>query len=349
MNSEKRAVGIVGVTGYAGAEAARLVLRHPQLQLVAVQSRSSAAMSLAQSVPSLAGATDLICSGEDAPDAMAGCEVVILAQEGGAAVRTAPELLSAGQKVVDLSADFRLKQPELYADWYGFAHASPHLLEEAAYGLPEMNRAYIAKSRLVANPGCYPTAATLALAPLLEAGYADTTSIVVDAWSGISGAGRASKAHHFAETNENLSPYKVAGTHRHTPEIEQALSIAAGQSIRVSFTPHTAPVTRGILCTCYAQLTEPVTAADLRNVYATRYQHEPFVRVVQNTLPTTAQVRGTNNCVIGVEVDARANRAVIISAIDNMVKGASGQAIQNINLMLGLPETAGLDALPVWP
>lgn len=345
-------VGIVGATGYTGSELIRLLSGHPQAQITALVSRSEAGKPIASVLAHLHG-LDLPILSEYDPDALAKqCEVVFLAGETGFAMEHAPALLQRGLKVIDLSADFRLKDPAMFAEWYGKTHIATDLLGEALYGLPELTPAdAYSSARLIANPGCYPTAAGLALAPLVRAGLADTESIIIDAKSGVSGAGRSRVAvdYLFTELDENFKAYGVE-RHRHTPEIEQTLSAASGQTVRVRFTPHLVPMTRGILCTAYARLHEAVRPERLHALYAEFYRGQPFVVVRPlGNYPATREVYGSNRCDIGLTVDARTQTAVIISAIDNLVKGAAGQAIQNMNLLLGLSPTAGLPVAGISP
>ena len=288
------------------------------------------------------------------------CEFVFLAGEAGLAMKVAPGLLEAGKKIVDLSADFRLKDPAVYQEWYKAEHTAPELLDEAVYGLPELNTGEIAEARLVANPGCHVTAVVLGLAPLLEwvpqsdENTVDFKSLVVNSLSGVSGAGRSkfSLDYHFAELNESMRPYGVGGIHRHTPEIEQVLSQIAYTPITLTFTPHLVPITRGILTTSYATLAPQDWGggAALLDRYLNFYMDAPFVTVLEpGQFPATKHVYGTNFCHIGLAVDKRTNRVIVVSAIDNLVKGAAGQAIQNMNLMSGFDETAGLLMGAVWP
>jgi N-acetyl-gamma-glutamyl-phosphate reductase len=260
-----------------------------------------------------------------------------------------PDFLAAGKKVVDLSADYRLRNTSVYEHWYQ-EHTSPHLLVEAVYGLPEIYRNQIKDARLTANPGCYPTSVALALAPLLRTGMIVLSTLVVDSKSGTSGAGRSAKVESlFCEVNEGFKAYGV-GAHRHTPEIEQTLSDLAGEDVVISFTPHLLPVNRGILSTCYATLSKPVSTSELVSVFRDAYGQEPFVRVhAEGSLPNVAYVRGSNFCDLGVVSDPRTGRVIVVSTIDNLVKGAAGQAVQNMNIMLGMEETTGLTALPVFP
>ncbi|OYT70679.1 MAG: N-acetyl-gamma-glutamyl-phosphate reductase [Armatimonadetes bacterium CP1_7O] len=345
-------VGIVGATGYTGSELIRLLSGHPQVQITALVSRSEAGKPVAPVLAHLYG-LELPTLSEYDPDALAKqCAVVFLAGETGFAMEHAPTLLQRGVKLIDLSADFRLKDPAVFAEWYGKTHSAPDLLREAVYGLPELipAEAY-GDARLIANPGCYPTAAGLALAPLVKTELADPESIIIDAKSGVSGAGRSRVTvdYLFTELDENFKAYGVE-RHRHTPEIEQTLSAVSGQTVRVRFTPHLVPMTRGILCTAYARLRETVSPERLHALYAEFYQGQPFVVVRPlGNYPATREVYGSNRCDIGLTVDARTNTAVIISAIDNLVKGAAGQAIQNMNLLLGLPPTMGLPLAGIAP
>lgn len=345
-------IGIVGATGYTGSELVRLLSKHPHGQITALVSRSEVGKPIASVLAHLRGLELPTLSAYD-PDALAKqCEVVFLAGEMGFAMEHAPALLQRGVRLVDLSADFRLKDPAVFAEWYGKTHSAPELLREAVYGLPELTPADAYRNaRLIASPGCYPTAAALALAPLIKTGLADPESLIIDAKSGVSGAGRSRIAvdYLFTELDENFKPYSVE-RHRHTPEIEQALGVVSGQTVRVRFTPHLAPMTRGILCTAYARLRETVTPERLHALYAEFYRGQPFVVVRPlGNYPATREVYGSNRCDIGLTVDARTNTAVLISAIDNLVKGAAGQAIQNMNLMFGLPPTEGLPIAGISP
>lgn len=342
-------VGIVGVSGYGGGELARLLTGHPQATLTYVTSGTYAGRPLETALPGLRG-TGLICEAFDASVAASKCDFVFLAGEAGLAMQAAPALLDSNKLVVDLSADFRLSDAAQYEEWYKAPHTAPGLLAEAAYGLPELHGDWIKSARLVANPGCYPTSAILALAPLLAAQAIDSQTIIVDSMSGVSGAGRSKFGldYHFAEVNESARPYGVGGTHRHTPEIEQELSAVADLPVKITFTPHLVPITRGILTTAYASLTE---AGDgLHELYREFYRDAPFVVVLdEGQFPATKHVQGTNFCHIGLAVDRRTNRVVVTSVIDNLVKGAAGQAIQNMNLMCGFDESAGLTGGAMWP
>lgn len=343
--------GVMGATGYAGQELVRLLLRHPSVDLVAVTSESYQRKPFSAVYPSMLGQTDLVCREMDVEAVAEDCNVVFLALPHGLALKMAPVVLNKGKKAIDLGADFRLKDPAVYQEWYGHSHSEDSPLDRAVYGLPELHRGEIRGSALVANPGCYPTSAALGAAPLLRAGVVDPDSVIVDSKSGVSGAGRSpSLGVHFGEVNENLKAYGIAGTHRHTPEIEQELSLAAGRPIRVSFTPHLIPMTRGILSTIYFHLTQELSTAGVLAIYREHYAGEPFVKVhPEGSLPQTKYVLGSNLCHIGAQVDRRTERVTVVSVIDNLVKGAAGQAVQNLNLLFGLEETVGLEGLPVFP
>ena len=343
-------VGIIGVSGYGGAETARLVLQHPSAVLTYVTSNTYLGQPLHCAVPGISRSPGLVCDAFEPESAASRCDLLFLAGEAGLAMKIAPALLDAGLKIIDLSADFRLSDPQQYAHWYKAEHSAPQLLAEAIYGLPELNRTRIRDSRLIANPGCYPTSAILALAPLRNAPFVDYGSIVIDSLSGVSGAGRSKFGPdtHFSEVNESVRPYGVGGTHRHTPEIEQALSRIWDRPVIVTFTPHLAPITRGILTTAYVTLTaEP---PDLRTYFEEFYKDDSFVVLLDaGTFPTTKNVYATNNCHISLALDRRANRLIVVSAIDNLTKGMAGQAVQNMNIMYGLEEATGLPRSAVWP
>ena len=345
-------VGIVGATGYTGSELIRLLSGHPQVQITTLASRSEAGKPVQSLLPHLSGLSLPTLSAFDPDELASQCEVVFLAGETGFAMQHAPALLQRGLKVIDLSADFRLKDPALFAEWYGKAHTATEWLAEAVYGLPELTPTDAYKNaRLIANPGCYPTAAGLALAPLLQMGVAEPDGVIIDAKSGVSGAGRSriSVEYLFTELDENFKAYGVE-RHRHTPEIEQTLQAFSERPVRVRFTPHLVPMTRGILCTAYARLRESITAETLHAHYTAFYRDQPFVIVRSlGEYPATREVYGSNRCDIGLTVDTRTQTAVVISAIDNLVKGAAGQAIQNMNLLLGLPQTMGLPMAGISP
>ena len=350
-------VGIINVTGYAGSELARLLYRHPEARLVSVTGRSAAGQKLADVFPHLAQ-LDLTIQ----PDLGDSVDVAFSALPHKASAEAVIPLLKSGVKVVDISADFRLKSLAEYEQWYGVKHPGPQYLQEAVYGLTELHRREVSAARLVANPGCYPTSVILALAPVVKAGLVEP-DIVVDSKSGVSGAGRGlSLGTQFSEVNENVMAYSVEG-HRHLPEITQELGLLNPAYARgLTFLPHLVPMTRGILSSCYARIKEgafpsPSTSSghrwgkakyDLRQLYQDFYRGEPFVRVVAAP-PQTKHTLGNNLCVIYPTVDERTGRLIVISCLDNLVKGAAGQAIQNMNLMFGLPEATGLEALAVYP
>ena len=342
-------VSVVGASGYTGVELLRLLARHGCVEISHVTSRQYAGQPVSTQFPSLYGCVERDFEVLDPAAVAEGADVVFTAVPHQTAMEMVPDLLLGGARVVDLSADFRLTDPGVYAAWYQ-PHTAPELLDDAVYGLPELFRPYITSARLVANPGCYPTSIALAMAPLLEESMVDPATIILDSKSGTSGAGRGAKVGSlFCEVNEGFKAYG-APTHRHTPEIEQTLSGLAGEEVTVSFTPHLVPANRGILSTCYASLRQPIEQAELVQQFADYYVAEPFVRVLPSgQLPNIAHVRGSNYCDIGLVVDPRTGRVVVVSAIDNLVKGAAGQAIQNMNLMLGLPETEGLLQAPIFP
>ena len=340
-------IGIVGGTGYTGVELLRLLAQHPQADVRSITSRKDAGTPVAVMFPSLRGRYDLaFCDPKDA--GLAQCDVVFFATPHGVAMSQARELVSAGARIVDLAADFRLADPAVFERWYKMPHACPDLLREAVYGIPEINREAIRGARIVANPGCYPTAVQLGFLPLVEAGLVDTRFLIADCKSGVSGAGRkAELSLAFAEASDNFSAYGVAG-HRHLPEIVQGLERAAKAPIRVTFTPHLTPIIRGILATLYAPLRDP--DADLQALYEKRYADEPFVDVMpRGSLPDTRSVRASNMLRIAVHRPPDSDLALVIAVLDNLVKGAAGQAVQNMNLMFGLPETMGLTAPAVLP
>lgn len=358
-------VGIVGATGYTGAELVRLLSAHPRVEIAMLVSRTEAGKPIAEVLPHLGGIDLPPLSALDIERLTNECEVVFLAGETGFAMEHAPALLKSGLRVIDLSADFRLRDPTVFQEWYGMPHRAPELLREALYGLPELTMPDAYRyARLIANPGCYPTASALALAPLISADLVDTECIVIDAKSGVSGAGRSrvSVDYLFTELDENFKAYAVE-RHRHTPEIEQTLSGMAHRgtgvpsirldttmTLRVRFTPHLVPMTRGILCTAYARLKQPVALSDLHALYTTFYGDQPFVWVRPlGDFPATRHVYGSNRCDIGLTIDARLQMAVVISAIDNLVKGAAGQAIQNLNLLMGWEPTLGLPVAGTAP
>ncbi|MFQ5585337.1 MAG: N-acetyl-gamma-glutamyl-phosphate reductase [Thermodesulfobacteriota bacterium] len=333
---------IIGASGYTGFELVRILLAHPEAELVAVTSRQYKGKTVADVFPALAGLTRLSFQDTDNLDSVGEAEIIFTALPHGTSQEVVSKVAEMGKRVIDLSADFRLKDIDLYREWYG-EHTACDILKTAVYGLPEIHRDAIKGAQVVANPGCYPTGALLGLVPLLRAGLIERGGIVIDAKSGVSGAGRgASLTTSFVEVNEGFKAYSI-GVHRHTPEIEQELSLLAGEGIRVTFTPHLLPVNRGILSTIYTSLRGEVTTGALLSAYSNFYKGEPFVRLMgADAFPNISQVRGSNYCDIGVKADGRTGRVVVISAIDNLIKGASGQAVQNMNIMCGLPEESGL-------
>ncbi len=339
--------GIVGGTGYTGVELLRLLAAHPNVELAVITSRGEKGVPVSQLFPNLRGRVELAFVEPDAA-ALTQCDIVFFATPNGTAMQSAPALLEAGVKVIDLAADFRLRQADQWQQWYGMPHACPELLAEAVYGLPEANRQAIKKARLVANPGCYPTAVQLGFLPLLEAGVIDLQSLIADAKSGVSGAGRkAELGILFSEASDNFKAYGVSG-HRHLPEIRQGLSAATGQPVNLVFTPHLTPMIRGIHATLYATLVDP--DADLQALFEQRYAAEPFVDVLPpQAHPDTRSVRGANLCRLAAHRPQNGKTVVVLSVIDNLVKGAAGQAVQNMNLMFGLPETAGLSGVALLP
>ncbi len=353
---KKVKVAIAGASGYAGAELVRLAASHPHFELVAVTSEKSAGQPVAAIFPSLAGQVSLSFESLT-PEALSGkAEAVFLALPHTKSLDPVAACMKTGKFIVDLSADYRLKDPAIYESWYKTPHTHTALLADAVYGLPELHRAEIAKAKLVASPGCYPTAAILQLAPLFAKSLVEPNSVVIDAKSGISGAGRSpALPYHFPEAHESLEPYKI-GSHRHIPEIEQELSgLLARQSGRyggtasVAFTPHLVPMNRGILSTAYCRLTTPLALPELRAMYQTFYKGERFVRLCEDVVPNPRYIKGSNYCDIGVYADQRAGWVVTVAAVDNLVKGAAGQAIQAMNLMLGIPEDTGLTAPAAYP
>jgi N-acetyl-gamma-glutamyl-phosphate reductase len=339
---DKARAGIVNVTGYAGVECARLLSRHPQVALTSVTGRSAAGQRLADVFPHLAD-SDLIIQ-----EKLGDVDIALVAMPHKESAGEVLPLLEKGIKVVDLSADFRLKDSGEYSQWYGVTHPAPQLLPQAVYGLTELYRAQIAEAKLVANPGCYPTGAILALAPAVKHGLVKD-NIVVDSKSGVSGAGRSLNIKgHYAEANEDTAAYALEG-HRHLPEIVQELGLLQpGKPPRITFVPHLVPMTRGILTTCYAPIAGKLTADELKRIYNDFYKDEPFVKVTDSP-PHTKHISGSNLCLIHPTIDGRTGMLVLISCIDNLVKGAAGQAVQNMNLMLGLPETTGLEAVAIYP
>ncbi len=339
--------GVIGGTGYTGVELLRLLSTHPEVELVMISSRSEKGVPVSDVFPSLRGRVDLVFSDPTEADLNA-CDVVFTATPNGVAMTHARGLMENGVRLIDLSADFRIRDLSEWAHWYQLEHACPELVEEAVYGLPEMNRERIRDARLVANPGCYPTAVTLGFLPLLEQGLVDPQNLIADAKSGVSGAGRgAAVATLHGEVADSFKAYGAAG-HRHLPEIRQCLAHAAGETVGLTFVPHLLPIIRGIHATLYARLTD--TTVDLSELYAERYADEPFVDVMPaGSHPETRSVRGSNYTRLACHQPQDGGVAVILVVEDNLVKGAAGQAVQNMNLMYGFDETTGLQALPLSP
>jgi len=339
-------VGIVGGTGYTGVELLRLLAQHPQVELSVITSRADQGMPVSQMFPSLRGHVDLCFTHQDEAH-LDQCDLVFFATPNGIAMHHARALLDAGVRIIDLAADFRIQDVGVWEKWYGMSHACPDLVPEAIYGLPESNRKQIKHARLVANPGCYPTAVQLGFIPLLEAGIVDCSSLIADAKSGVSGAGRKAEAGiMFSEVADNFKAYSVSG-HRHLPEISQGLARAAQQDVGLTFVPHLTPMIRGIHATLYARIQCDV---DLQALYEQRYANETFVDVMPaGSHPETRTVRGANCCRIAIHRPQQGNTVVVLSIIDNLVKGAAGQAVQNMNIMFGLPEMTALTNIALLP
>ncbi len=339
-------IGIVGGTGYTGVELLRLLAQHAQAEVVAITSRGDAGTAVADMYPSLRGRVGLRFE-DPAKANLAACDVVFFATPNGIAMQQAPALLDAGVRVIDLAADFRIKDVGEWEKWYGMSHACPEWIEKAVYGLPEFNRERIRSARLIANPGCYPTAVQLGFMPLVKAGVVDLSSLIADAKSGVSGAGRKAETHIlFSEASDNFKAYGVPG-HRHLPEIRQGLSLLSGGPVGLTFVPHLTPMIRGIHATLYGRIT---SEADFQALFEQAYAGEAFVDVLPaRSHPETRSVRSANTCRIAVHRPQGGNMLVVLSVIDNLVKGAAGQAVQNMNLMFGLDETTGLCQLPLMP
>ncbi len=341
--------GIIGSTGYAGAELVRILLGHPQAEIVWYGSRSYIDQEYASVYGNMFRLVDSVCRDDDLNALADEADVIFTATPQGFCASVMSDELLNKVKVIDLSADFRLRDVDVYEKWYGITHKSPSYIKEAVYGLCELYRDQIAGARLVANPGCYTTCSILTLVPLVKNALVDPATIIIDAKSGTSGAGRGAKVPNlFCEVNESIKAYGVA-THRHTPEIEQELSAAAGEQVLLNFTPHLVPMNRGILATCYAKLKDGVSEEDVRAAYESCYAGEPFIRLRGSDLPETRWVKGSNYVDIGFRIDQRTGRIIAVGAIDNLVKGAAGQAVQNMNLLFGLDEKTGLELVPMFP
>jgi N-acetyl-gamma-glutamyl-phosphate reductase len=345
----KTKVGIIGATGYTGVELLRLLVHHPQVEVTALTSQKYAGVPIDQVFPSLTKGLDLKCEELSVEQISKKTDFVFTAVPHKTAMEIVPKFYRQGKRTVDLSADFRLNDPNIYEKWYQ-KHTAADLLPEAVYGLPELHRDKIRLAKIVGNPGCYPTGALIGLVPLVKKGLISLEGIVVDSKSGVSGAGRDAVLESlFCEVNEGVKAYKIFA-HRHTPEIDQELSLLARKEVKVTFVPHLIPMDRGILSSLYVHVVKKMRAEELLDVFHDFYRGEPFVRIYpKGKFPNTKDVRGSNFCDIGVAVSEPDNRAVIVTAIDNLVKGASGEAVQNMNIMLGYPETMGLEVLPLFP
>ncbi len=346
---KKVKAAVIGASGYAGLELVRILVRHPGCELAALHSLEYPGRPVADIFPALAGIVDLTFSDCSAEECAARVEVVFTAVPHQAAMSMIPGILERDCKVVDLSADFRFRDAAVYEKWYQ-AHSAKELLAEAVYGLPELHGYAVSRTRLVGNPGCYPTCVILGFAPLVQNKLIQLDSLIADCKSGVSGAGRSGAlATSFCEVNEGFRAYKVA-EHRHNPEMEQELSLLAGEPVQVTFTPHLTPMSRGILGTLYARLVKPMSEVELLNFYQSFYEGQPFVRLLpKGVLPNTVNVRASNYCDLGVKVDEARGRVIVVSAIDNLHRGAAGQAVHNFNLMMGFPETTGLELVPMLP
>ena len=343
-------VGIIGATGYAGGELVRILAGHPEAKLVRLGSRKNEGEPYSDSYGNIREIVELSLSGEDLGELSEECDVIFTATPQGYLGGVLTEDILKKTKVIDLSADYRIDNVPVYEKWYGITHQSPQLIKQAVYGLPEIHREDTKGKSLVANPGCFPTCSILSVYPMVKEGIIDLNSIIIDAKSGVSGAGRGAKAANlYCEVNENMKAYGVAA-HRHTPEIEEQLSLAAKSPVMVSFTPHLAPMNRGILATAYATLKKDVTKEEVREIYNSYYEKEQFVRVLpEGKCPETRFVEGSNYCDVNFVVDQRTGRIIMMGAIDNLMKGAAGQAVQNMNILFGLPENTGLTMVPVFP
>lgn len=343
-------VGIIGATGYAGAELVRLLVSHKDVEIVWFGSRSYIDQKYADVYRNMFRIVDARCMDDNMAELAEEADVIFTATPQGFCASVISEEILSRTKIVDLSADFRIKDVDVYEKWYGIEHKSPQFIQEAVYGLCEINREDVRTARLVANPGCYTTCSILTAYPLAKEGIIDMSTLIVDAKSGTSGAGRGAKTPNlFCEVNENMKAYGVA-SHRHTPEIEEQLGYAAGEEVRINFTPHLVPMNRGILATEYATLKKKVTEDQVRDIYEKYYGSEYFIRVLDpGVFPETKWVEGSNFVDINFKIDQRTNRIIMMGAIDNLVKGAAGQAVQNMNLMFGLPENEGLKLVPIFP
>ncbi len=343
-------VGIIGATGYAGVELVRLLLSHREVEIKWYGSKSYIDKMYSEVYQTMFQIVEDRCLDDNMEELSKQVDVIFTATPQGYCASLLTEEILSRVKIIDLSADFRIKDVAVYEEWYQLQHKSPQFIEEAVYGLCEINREAIKKARLVANPGCYPTCSFLSIYPLLKEGVIDSNSIIIDAKSGTSGAGRGAKVNNlYCEVNENIKAYGVAG-HRHTPEIEEQLMLQAGREIRINFTPHLVPMNRGILVTAYANLNKEISYDEIKGIYDRYYKEETFVRVLdKDVTPETRWVKGSNYVDVNFKIDSRTKRIIMMGAMDNLVKGAAGQAIQNMNLMFGLNETEGLMQIPMFP
>lgn len=343
-------VGIIGSTGYAGQEIVRILLQHPEAEIVWYGSRSYIDEKYSSVFGNMVDLVDEKCLGEDMDALAAQVDVIFTATPQGLCSKLVNEKILSQTKIIDLSADFRIKDVAKYEQWYGITHPSPQFIDEAVYGLCEVNREQIRSARLLANPGCFPTCSTLSIYPLAKEGLIDMKTVIVDAKSGVSGAGRGAKVQNlYCEVNESIKAYGIT-SHRHTPEIEDQLSYASGETVTINFTPHLVPMNRGILTTSYATLKQSVSSEEVRRVYQKYYGQEYFVRVLDpGVYPETRWVEGSNFVDVNFKIDERTGRIIMLGAIDNVVKGAAGQAVQNMNLMFGLEENTGLRIVPMFP
>lgn len=343
-------IAIVGASGYTGLELVRILHQHTETKVTCLTSEQSAGRKISDIFPTLRGLCNLELENLEPVRVAEKADIIFTALPHKAAMEVVPTFLKLGKKVIDLSADYRISDPEVYGNWYE-PHLNPELLKEAVYGLPEIRRDKIASTKLVANPGCYPTSIILGLAPLLKNGLIATDSIIADSASGVTGAGRSAKVDSlYCEVNEGYKAYAVAGNHRHLPEIEQELSILAKNQLKITFTPHLVPMDRGILSTIYSTPSTAISEDELQQLYDDFYRDEFFVKICKKgTMPSTAYVRGSNFCQIAPLIDKRTGRIIVVSAIDNLMKGASGQAVQNMNIICGFPEAMGLNGVALFP
>ena len=342
--------GIFGATGYTGSELVRILYHHPKVEISTLSSKRHNNQVYNSVFENFNKISEMKCEEEDLESLSELLDVVFLALPNGKALELLTDSILKNVKVIDLSGDFRLKNIDVYEEWYKIKHKNEALIDRATYGLSEWKRSQIRNSRLISNPGCYPTCALLSLLPLIKEGILEESSIIIDAKSGVSGAGRSlNLTTHFSECNESIKAYSVK-SHRHTPEIEQELNEFTKNEISVTFTPHLLPMNRGILCTCYGVLKKQINYDEIKKIYEEYYKHEFFIRLTkEDVFPETKWVKGSNYCDIGFTVDERSNKIIIIGAIDNLIKGAAGQAIQNMNIMFNLKENMGLDSIPIFP